>query len=83
MEIYSTRDGTGRHLSVHKDQVGPGMNAYFIDVTTRSGRQWWVLNATSALNLGRALLCSVHDDDALEPAPEVPPPTPPTLHVVD
>jgi hypothetical protein len=59
------------------------VNAYFVDVTTPSGRQWWMLNTTSALNLGRALLCSVHDDDALEPAPEMPSTTPPTLYLVE
>ena len=83
MEIYSTKDGTGRKLSVHKDQVGPGVAAYFVDVSTPCGAQRCALSATSALNLGRALLCSVHDDDALEPAPEMPLPIPPTLHAVD
>jgi hypothetical protein len=37
MEIYSTKDGTGRKLSVHKDQVGPGVAAYFVDVSTPCG----------------------------------------------
>ena len=82
MEIYSTKDGTGRKLTVYKEQVGPGVAAYFIDVSTPCGAQRCALSATSALNLGRALLCSVHDD-AQEPAPETPPPTPPTLHPVD
>ena len=77
MEIYSTRDGTGRHLSVHKERVGPGVAAYFIDVSTPSGGQRCALSATSALIL-RALLWSAHAD-ALEPAPEIPP----TLHAVD
>ena len=77
MEIYSTRDGTGRHLSVHKERVGPGVAAYFIDVSTPSGGQRCALSATSALVL-RALLWSAHAD-ALEPAPEIPP----TLHAVD
>jgi hypothetical protein len=82
VEIYSTKDGTGRKLSVHKEQVGPGVAAYFIDVSTPCGAQRCALSATSALNLGRALLCSVHDD-AQEPAPEMPPPIPPMLHAVD
>jgi hypothetical protein len=82
VEIYSTKDGTGRKLSVHKEQVGPGVAAYFIDVSTPSGAQRCALSATSAWSLGRALLCSVHDD-ALEPAPQMPPPTLPTLHAVD
>jgi hypothetical protein len=82
VEIYSTKDGTGRHLSVHREQVGPGVTAYFIDVSTPSGGQRCALSATSALNLGRALLRSVHDD-AQEPAPDMPPPIPPTLHTVD
>ena len=82
MEIYSTNDGTGSKLSVHKEQVGPGIAAYFIDVSTPSGAQRCALSAISALNLGRDLLCSVHDD-AQEPAPETPPPIPPTLHAVD
>ena len=82
MEIYSTKDGTGRKLRVHKERVGPGVAAYFIDVSTPSGGQRCALSATSALNLGRALLCSVHDD-APEPAPETPRPIPPTLHAVD
>jgi len=82
VEIYSTKDGTGRKLSVHKEQVGPGVAAYFIDVSTPSGAQRCALSTTSALNLGRALLCSVHDD-ALQPAPKIPPPIPPTLHAVD
>ena len=82
MEIYSTKDGTGRKLSVHKERVGPGVSAYFIDMSTPSGGQRCPLSATSALNLGRALLCSVHDD-AQEPAPETPLPIPPTLHAVE
>ena len=81
MEIYSTKDGTGRKLSVHKEPVGPGVNAYFIEMSTPSGGQRCALSATSALNLGRALLCSVHDD-AQEPPPETPP-IPPTLYAVD
>ena len=83
MEIYSTKDGTGRHLSVHKEQVGPGVAAYFIEVRTPSGAQRCALSATSAYNLGRALLCAVHDGDALEPPPEMLPPIPPTLNAVD
>jgi hypothetical protein len=82
VEIYSTTDGTGRKLSVYKEQVGPGVAAYFIDVSTPCGAQRCVLSATSALNLGRALLWSAHAD-GLQPAPETPPPTPPTLHAVD
>ena len=82
MEIYSTNDGTGSKLSVHKEQVGPGIAAYFIDVSTPSGAQRCALSTTSALNLGRALLWSAHAD-GLQPAPETPPPTPPTLHAVD
>jgi len=82
MEIYSTKDGTGRKLSVHKDQVGPGVAAYFVDVSTPCGAQRCALSATSALNLGRALLWSAHAD-GLQPAPETPPTTPPTLHAVD
>ena len=82
MEIYSTNDGTGSKLSVHKEQVGPGVAAYFIDVSTPCGAQRCALSATSALNLGRALLWSAHAD-GLQPAPETPPPTPPTLHPVD
>jgi hypothetical protein len=82
VEIYSTKDGTGRKLSVRKERVGPGMSAYFIEMSTPSGGQRCALSATSALNLGRALLCSVHDD-AQEPAPETPPPIPPTLYAVD
>ena len=82
MEIYSTKDGTGRKLSVHKEQVGPGVAAYFIDVSTPCGAQRCALSTTSAWSLGRALLCSVHDD-ALQPAPQMPPPIPPTLHAVD
>ena len=62
MEIYSTKDGTGRKLSVFKEQVGPGVAAYFIDVSTPCGAQRCELSATSAWSLGRALLCSVHDD---------------------
>ena len=82
MEIYSIKDGTGRKLSVHKERVGPGVAAYFIDVSTPCGAQRCALSAKSAWNLGRALLCSVHDD-AEEPAPETPLPTPPKLHAVD
>ena len=82
MEIYSTEDGTGRKLTVHKEKVGPGVSAYFIDVSTPSGGQRCALSATSALNLGRALLWSAHAD-AQEPPTEMPPPIPPTLHVVD
>ena len=81
MEIYSTKDGTGRKLSVYKDQVGPGVAAYFVDVSTPCGAQRCALSAISALNLGRDLLCSVHDD-ALQPAPKIPPPIPPTLYAV-
>jgi hypothetical protein len=83
VEIYSVKGGTGRQLSVHKEQVAPGVAAYFIDVSTPSGGQRCALSATSALDLGRALLCAVHDDDALEPPPEMLPPMPPTLHAVD
>ena len=84
MEIFSTKDGTGRKLSVHKERVGPaGVPAYFIDVSTPSGGgQCCELSASSALNLGRALLWSAHAD-GLQPAPETPPTTPPTLHAVD
>jgi hypothetical protein len=81
VEIYSTKDGTGRKLSVHKEQVAPGVAAYFIEVSTPCGAQRYALTATSAWSLGRALLCSVHDD-AQEPAPETPP-IPPTLRAVD
>ena len=82
MEIYSTNDGTGKHLSVHKERVAPGVPAYFIDVSTPSGGGLCcALSAISALNLGRDLLCSVHDD-ALQPAPKIPPPIPPTLYAV-
>jgi len=77
VEIYSTKDGTGKKLSVHKEWVGPGVAAYSIDVSTPSGRQRCALSASSALIL-RALLA-----EALEPAPEMPPPIPPTLHAVD
>ena len=77
MEIYSTKDGAGRKLSVHKERIGPGVAAYFIDVSKPSGGQRCALSATSALVL-RALLWSAHAD-ALEPAPEIPP----TLHAVD
>ena len=80
MEIYSTKDGTGRKLRVHKERVGPGVSAYFIEMSTPSGGQRCALSATSALNLGRALMWSAHAD-ALEPAPETPPPA--TLHPVD
>jgi len=80
--IYSTNDGTGRKLSVHKERVEPGVSAYFIDVRTPSGGQRCALSATSAWSLGRALLCSVHDD-AQEPAPETPAPIAPTLYAVD
>jgi hypothetical protein len=82
VEIYSSKDNTGRKLSVHKEQVGPGVSAYFIEMSTPSGGQRCALSATSAWNLGRALLCSVHDD-APAPAPKTPPPIPPTLHAVD
>ncbi len=82
MEIYSTKDGTGRKLSVHKERAGPGVSAYFIDVSTPSSGQRCALSTASAWSLGRALLCSVHDG-AQEPAPQMPPPIPPTLHVVD
>ena len=82
MEIYSTKDVSGTELSAHKERVGHGVTAYFIDVSTPSGGQRCALSATSAWSLGRALLCSVHDD-ALQPAPQMPPPTPPTLHAVD
>ena len=82
MEIYSAKDGTGRKFSVYKEQVGPGVAVYFIEVSTPCGAQRCALSANSALNLGRALLCSVHDD-APEPAPETPPPIPPTLYAVD
>ena len=80
MEIYSTRDGTGRKLTVHKERVGPGLAAYFIDVNTPSGGQRCALSATSALNLGRALLWSAHAD-AVEPAPQMSWPI--TLHTVN
>ena len=83
MEIYSVKDGTGKRLSVHKERVAPGVNAYFIEVNTPPGGQRYALSATSALNLGRALLCAVHDDDALQPALKIPPPLPATLHAVD
>jgi hypothetical protein len=76
VEIYSTKDGSGRK------QVGPGVTAYFIDVSTPCGGQRCALSTTSALNLGRALLWSAHHD-AQEPAPEMPPPIPPTLHAAD
>ena len=83
MEIYSTEDGTGKHLSVHKERVAPGVPAYFIDVSTPSGGGLCcALSATSALNLARALLWSAHAD-ALAPAPEMPWPIPPTLHTVN
>jgi hypothetical protein len=82
VEIYSTKDGTGRKLSVHKEQAAPGVAAYFIEVSTPFGAQPFAMSATSAWSLGRALLCSVHDD-ALQPAPQMPPPIPPTLHAVD
>jgi hypothetical protein len=82
VEIYSTKDGTGRKLSVYKERVGPGVSAYFIEMSTPFGGQRCPLSATSALNLGRALLCSVHDE-AQEPAPKTPPPIPPKLHAVD
>jgi hypothetical protein len=62
VEIYSTKDGTGRKLSVHKEQLGPGVAAYFIDMSTPCGAQRCVLSADSALNLGRALLWSAHAD---------------------
>ena len=78
MEIYSTKDATGTTLSVHKERVGPNVTAYFIDVSTPCCEQRCVLSATSALNLGRALLWSEHDE-AQEPTPEMPPPIPPTL----
>jgi hypothetical protein len=67
--IYSTKDGTGRKLSAHKEQVTPRVAAYFIEVSTPCGAQPFALSATSAWSLGRALLCSVHDD-ALQPAPQ-------------
>jgi hypothetical protein len=82
VEIYSIKDGTGMKLSVHKERVGPGVAAYFIDVSTPCGAQRCALSATSAWSLGRALLCSVHDD-AQQPARKTPPPIPATLHVVD
>ena len=83
MEIYSTKDGTGRKLSVHKERVGPaGVPAYFIDVSTPCGEQRCALSASSALTLGRTLMWATHAD-ALEAAPETPPPMPPTLHAVD
>jgi hypothetical protein len=81
VEIYSTTDGTGSKLSVHKEWVGPAVAAYFIDVSTPSGGQRCALSASSALVL-RALPRSPHGD-ALEPAPEILPPIPPTLHAVD
>jgi hypothetical protein len=62
VEIYSTKDGTGRKLSVHKEQLGPGVAAYFIDMSTPCGAQRCVLSASSALNLARALLWSAHAD---------------------
>ena len=78
MEIYSTKDSTGKRLSVHKERVAPGVSAYFIDVSTPSGGgQCCELTASSALVL-RALLA-----DALEPAPEMPRPIRPMLHAVD
>jgi hypothetical protein len=73
VEIYSIKDATGRKLSVHKERVGPGVAAYFIDVSTPRGAQRCALSATSAWSLGRALLCSVHDD-VPEPARKTPPP---------
>jgi hypothetical protein len=82
VEIFSTKDGTGRKLSVHKERVGPGVSAYFVEVSTPCGAQRCALSATSAWSLGRAMLCSVHDD-AQEPAPQMPPPIPRTLHAVD
>ena len=81
VEIYSTKDGTGRKLSVHKERVGPGVTAYFIDVSTPSGGQRCALSATSASVL-RALLWSVRAD-APEPASEILPPISSTLHAVD
>jgi hypothetical protein len=90
VEIYSTEDVSGRKLSVYKEQVAPGVSAYFVDVSTPSGGQRCALSATSALKLGRALLWSAGrallwsaHDDAQEPAPETPPPIAPTLHGVD
>jgi len=82
LEIYSAKDGTGRKFSVYKEQVGPGVAVYFIEVSTPCGAQRCALSASSALNLGRALLWSAHAD-GLRPAPETPRPTPPTLHAVD
>jgi hypothetical protein len=46
VEIYSTKDGTGRKLSVHKEQLGPGVAAYFIDMSTPCGAQRCVLSAS-------------------------------------
>jgi hypothetical protein len=68
VEIYSTKDGTGRKLSAHKEQVAPRVAAYFIEVSTPCGAQPFALSATSAWSLGRALLCSVHDDSAARTA---------------
>jgi hypothetical protein len=82
LEIYSAKDGTGRKFSVYKEQVGPGVAVYFIEVSTPCGAQRCALSANSALNLGRALLWSAHAD-GLQPAPEKPRPRPPTLHAVD
>jgi hypothetical protein len=73
VEIYSTTDTVGRQLSVHKERVAPGENAYFIDVSTPYGDgQCWALSAGSMVAL-HALLA-----DALEPAPEMPRPIPPS-----
>ena len=81
MEIYSTKDGTGKHLSVHKERVAGGVPAYFIDVSTPfGGGQCCALSATEALNLARALLWSAHAD-AQEPAPQMSWPI--TLHTVN
>jgi hypothetical protein len=81
VEIYWTKDDTGKHISVHKERVAPGVPAYFIDVSTPfGGGQCCALSATEALNLARALLWSAHAD-AQEPAPQMSWPI--TLHTVN
>jgi hypothetical protein len=67
VEIYSTQDGTGGKLSVHKERVGPGAASYFIHVSTPSGGQRCALNASSATILSALLRYA---------APEIPPPGP-------
>jgi hypothetical protein len=82
VEIYSTKDATGQHLTIHKEPVARGP-AYFVDVSTPSGDGLCcALSATSAFNLARVLVWSAHAD-ALEPAPEMRPPIPPMLRAVD